>query len=426
MRNKHQLGLGTGFVLLLTLMVVLLVHGLLRLGSISRDLNQIVDLHGRKVAIVTDIQLAGYHRTGALSALVLAGSSLEGAPVTRDLAELESRIYDGWTALRLLGLSPDESANLNRQAALVARMHALQLEVVHYKEAGQNAMANAVLRQELIPLQRALAAELQMLRTLSDASIAEAVRNARATREFTQKFTIHLGFFCVLLGVIVAMTVTRRMMRQNRAIERYIRLLSSSRDAHRHLATHDPLTSMPNRVLFQDRLDQALLRSRRKRERFAVAFLDLDNFKLINDRHGHHAGDQILKGAAERLNAGLRQSDTVARMGGDEFAALLEGLSSRHEADRVIQTLAKQLAAPFLVDGTEIRLSMSVGIAYYPLDGSDAESLLKVADRAMYRMKAQTRVNELPDTESKPVRAEPEPEASPAAPRAVDGGLQWQ
>ncbi len=422
MRNKHQLGVGSGFVLLITLMVVLLVHGLVRLGSISRDLNQIVDLHGRKAAIITEIQLAGYRRTGALSALVLAAPSLEGVPVTRSLAELESRIHYGWTALRLLGLSPDEAANLNRQGALVARMHALQLDVVRFKQADQNAMANAVLRQELIPLQRELGSELQTLRESADANIAEAVRNARATREFTQKFTIHLGFFCVLLGVIVALAVTRRMMRQNRAIERYIRLLSSSRDAHRHLATHDPLTGMPNRVLFQDRLDQVLLRSRRKRERFAVAFLDLDNFKHINDRHGHHAGDQILKGAAERLSAALRKSDTVARMGGDEFAALLEGLCSRAEADRVIQALGKQLAAPFQVDGTEICLSMSVGVAYYPLDGGDAESLLKVADRAMYRMKAETRVPELPDTKSKPVEAE----ASPITPRAVDGDLQWQ
>jgi len=424
MRTRRQMGVGTGFVLVITLMVVLLVHGLARLWSISQDLNQVVDLHGRKVDIVTDMQLAGYQRTGALSALVLAVGPLQGGAVTDALAHLESRMHDGWAALRLLGLGPDESANLNRQAALVARMHALQEEVVEYKEADQNRLANAVLRQQLIPLQRALARELQALRETAGDNIAEAVRNARDTRDFTAKFTIHLGFFCVLLAILVALSVSRQLRRQRLRIERYIRQLAASRDVHRRLATHDTLTELPNRALFNDRLEQALLRGRRGRARCAVVFLDLDNFKEINDRHGHHAGDQVLKEAAGRLRRGLRKSDTVARIGGDEFAALLESLAGCEEAEQVMEALGRQLSEPFRVDGTEVRLTMSLGIAHYPGDGDDAQSLLKVADGAMYRMKSRGR--QASGLVTRPSTISAEARIETPFPRSVDAGVQWQ
>ncbi|WP_281262076.1 diguanylate cyclase domain-containing protein [Azospirillum thermophilum] len=153
----------------------------------------------------------------------------------------------------------------------------------------------------------------------------------------------------------------------------------------RHLAGHDALTGLCNRLLFEDRLDHAIARARRDNRSFALLFLDLDGFKEINDSHGHHAGDATLTLVAERLAAALRDSDTVARMGGDEFAALLEGIGSADDALTVAQKLIETVRAP--LPDLPCRVSTSVGVALFPRDGADSDALLRSADQAMYRAK---------------------------------------
>jgi diguanylate cyclase (GGDEF)-like protein len=155
-----------------------------------------------------------------------------------------------------------------------------------------------------------------------------------------------------------------------------------------HLASHDSLTGLPNRRLFIDRLDQALARAKRQHSQLALLFLDLDNFKAINDVHGHAAGDRVLQVVAQRLRAMLRESDTAARLGGDEFVILIEGAcdddSLRHLAGKV-QAL---LAEPIAYQDIELLSGGSVGVACYPRDGSSTTTLIAAADHAMYRCKA--------------------------------------
>lgn len=156
-----------------------------------------------------------------------------------------------------------------------------------------------------------------------------------------------------------------------------------------HLATHDPLTDLPNRMLFHERARQALVRAERAGGIVAVFFLDLDNFKVINDTLGHFVGDRLLQETAKRLAAGLRESDTVARQGGDEFTVLLEGLGGADEAAAVARKLLASLARPFQVEGHEVFVTASLGINLYPLDARNLDDLLKNADMAMYHAKEQ-------------------------------------
>jgi len=156
-------------------------------------------------------------------------------------------------------------------------------------------------------------------------------------------------------------------------------------------AVHDPLTALPNRTLFLDRLGQALARNRRDRSALAVLFCDLDRFKLINDSRGHPAGDRLLARVARRLLHGVRPGDTVARFGGDEFAILCEVVGGEADATTVAQRLIDLLAAPIPLDESEVHLGASIGIAFSGPDGPDAETLLQQADAAMYRAKAQGR-----------------------------------
>lgn len=153
-----------------------------------------------------------------------------------------------------------------------------------------------------------------------------------------------------------------------------------------YLATHDPLTRLPNRSLFHDRLRHALAQARRNERRVALMFIDLDNFKNINDTLGHDVGDELLKQAALRLQEIVRDIDTVARLGGDEFTAVLSDCDG-DGADLVARRIVDELSRSFDIHNRQLFVSASVGIAFYPEDGQDSGSLVKAADSAMYRAK---------------------------------------
>ena len=156
----------------------------------------------------------------------------------------------------------------------------------------------------------------------------------------------------------------------------------------RHQAYFDNLTSLPNRFLALDRLSQMLIDGKRNHEKFAVLFLDIDDFKKVNDSLGHEIGDKLLIKAAKRLQLVLRQEDTVGRLGGDEFIVLLRGLTDSHNAFTIAEDLIKTFREPFKIDSRELILTMSIGVAIYPENGKLASDLLRNADTAMYQAKA--------------------------------------
>jgi diguanylate cyclase (GGDEF)-like protein len=164
-------------------------------------------------------------------------------------------------------------------------------------------------------------------------------------------------------------------------------------DQLEHQALHDPLTGLPNRLLFSDRLAQALARARRRKESIAMLFMDLDNFKVVNDSLGHEVGDGLLKAVARRLRTQLRPEDTIARLGGDEFAVLLEGVASLSDATEVAERIAQILRAPFpLLEGQEKVVTSSMGISLSTPEAPSGEDvqenmLLRNADTAMYQAK---------------------------------------
>lgn len=159
------------------------------------------------------------------------------------------------------------------------------------------------------------------------------------------------------------------------------------------LVHHDPLTGLPNRTLFFRKLDHSIIQAQHHQCSLAVLFIDLDNFKTINDTFGHAQGDQILERVAERLRSNVRESDTVARLSGDEFAIVIEELSSEENAGFVAQKLIEALAKPFQIGPSNIGLSASIGISVFPRDGADSDALIRHADAAMYQIKHTTKGN---------------------------------
>lgn len=196
------------------------------------------------------------------------------------------------------------------------------------------------------------------------------------------------------VGVLKVMSATPDHFKQN--VFELLTLLSDmvgaamyfatryGRDELFFLATHDSLTGVPNRALFMDRLRAALRNSARDQRPVAVLMVDLDGLKQVNDFHGHHAGDAVIKEFSRRLQATVRESDTVARVGGDEFAVVLTPVEAAHGVEVLVRRLRTAIAASFELDGQSFPLQASIGISQFPDDAQDIAPLLKLADARMY------------------------------------------
>lgn len=152
---------------------------------------------------------------------------------------------------------------------------------------------------------------------------------------------------------------------------------------------HDSLTALPNRRLFEDRLDQTIRTTQRSGGQAALLYIDLDGFKPVNDLYGHDVGDIVLRDVAVRIQSCIRTSDTAARIGGDEFVVILQDVAGREDARMVSQKIADAIRQPFMVSAQECRVGVSIGISLFPDDGSDPKILMKIADQAMYEVKKQ-------------------------------------
>lgn len=184
-----------------------------------------------------------------------------------------------------------------------------------------------------------------------------------------------------------------RLEQSNAELSACCARLEEEREHAWYWAARDPLTRLPNRALFEDRLELTMKRAWRAGQHFAVAYLDLDGFKLLNDRYGHAAGDEMLVNVARRLEQALRDTDTIARFGGDEFTLLLEDLDGGAAAEFLRERVHQQVCAPLVLEATldgvpaVVRPQLSIGIALFPDHAATREALLRCADGAMYAAK---------------------------------------
>jgi diguanylate cyclase (GGDEF)-like protein len=202
----------------------------------------------------------------------------------------------------------------------------------------------------------------------------------------SQHTLIVLGLVAIVTLVVLVWVVVLR-----RRVEQQTLLIRRSEENFRHLAQHDALTGLAVRTVLLERMKLALEGSRHKQTPFALLMMDVDNFKLVNDTLGHATGDEILSITSKRILASVRDSDTVARMGGDEFTVLLPGVRGTEEARKIAAQVVANVSAPIIIRGREVPVSVSVGVTAYPDGGEDASSLLHNADIAMYRAKVQGR-----------------------------------
>lgn len=210
------------------------------------------------------------------------------------------------------------------------------------------------------------------------------MKGRKITVRTTCNVTLHEGKAVRLTGIF--QDITEQKMSQLALKNAYVEL-ERSNGMLEHIAHYDALTHLPNRVLLADRMQQAMHQCQRRGNSLAVAFLDLDGFKTVNDLHGHSMGDELLITVAERLRAALREGDTLARIGGDEFVAILTDLEQSKDCEPVLSRLLAAASEPLTLHHIDMQVSASIGVTIYPQDGVDAEQLLRHADQAMYLSK---------------------------------------
>ena len=241
------------------------------------------------------------------------------------------------------------------------------------------------------------AAYLRISDTLQSfaAPLLELSREVKATvglnsdDQQARQHGLYLEQLGYLLGILISGSVLiGLLLRETRDVRRLLAESTSARNRIWHLAHHDPLTDLPNRWLLSDRLDQALRRGQRQGGMVALHYFDLDDFKAVNDGFGHLTGDRLLVAVAQRLRTCVRDSDTLARIGGDEFAIVQSGISDGAGAALLAERMLAALDAPLVIDGHILRVSASIGIGLYPDHAAWPEQLHQAADQALYRAKA--------------------------------------
>jgi diguanylate cyclase (GGDEF)-like protein len=307
--------------------------------------------------------------------------ALDGTEVDRE--DLLARFEIFWSRLPLLvaGIDSASVRAVERAAMIPDMIEQLQrlepaVQALHSGDRAAYLSISGILQSFAAPL---LDLSREVKATVGLNSDAQRARQRGLYLE-------QLGY---LLGILISGSVLIGLLwRETRHVRRLLADATTARNRIWHLAHHDPLTDLPNRWLLSDRLDHALRRAQRHGEMVALHYFDLDDFKAVNDGFGHLTGDRLLVAVAERLRTCVRDSDTLARIGGDEFAIVQSGMSDRAGAPLLAERMLAALEAPLAIDGHALRVSASIGIALYPDHAPYPEQLHQAADQALYRAKA--------------------------------------
>lgn len=380
--------IGTAFVVLIALICGLAFNSLLQLQSLGTQIRTVVEQHNRKIDLITQTQVAAHRRTDSLLRMALTDDPFERDANFMEFNRAGFLVGSGRKALREMGFTPEEQRSFDAQTRLVNDIQAVQERVIDLLHVDRKADAHRVLTQEAIPVQETFNRQLADMRKLYQQANLNAQQQAQQSYQRTFLLTLLFGVSALVLALLIAWRTLRKVRLKSQLIREQMVELERSRSALREEATHDPLTGLANRRLFYDRLQQAIRHAQRYGGKVGILFVDMDRFKDINDRHGHHVGDAVLTEVAKRLTACIRDSDSIARLGGDEFVVLLEGVQGREDCLAAAHKIEQELNAETSFFGLEVEIAASIGQALYPNDGTDEDALIRAADAAMYRVKS--------------------------------------
>ncbi|MDT3707972.1 MAG: EAL domain-containing protein [Thiobacillus sp.] len=369
-----RLALLAGFVTQLLLILFVTTIALQQLKMATDNLKWVVDFHMRKQNLTKTMVVAARERTMLIFMLSKTDDAFVRDSLLMQFHQKGAEFVTARLALLDMPLSPVERELIVRQRDLIAFAQPLQEQAIDLIAANLTYEAANLVLEKVIPAQNKVLAVLSQLDAEAQRVARVASNKAYEDHRVARSWMYLLSGVALFVGFLVAAVVLRYTTRIGRERE--------------HLATQDALTGLPNRMLLEDRLEQALARGRRRRRLVGVMFIDLDRFKRVNDTLGHASGDQLISEVAQRLGGVARAEDTVARLGGDEFVVVVSEAGTVGHIMQVAEKIRTAMAAPYMVSGHELFCSSSIGISVYPNDGTDSSSLLKNADTAMYHAKS--------------------------------------
>ncbi|MBD3811744.1 MAG: EAL domain-containing protein [Betaproteobacteria bacterium] len=361
-----------GFIVQLFLILFVTTIGLQQLRLTANNLGTVVDVHMRKLSLTKTMMAAARERTLCMFRLSMSHDPFERDQLFVQFNQHGAEFADARMALLNMPLSPREHELIDLQGHLTGIARPMQNRVVDALSGDFDQKAEEQVLSGAIPAQNNVLNVLSLLDTETQKRALEASRKAHQAHEVARFWMYLLSGIALLLGIFVAAAVMYYTKR-------------ASRERH-HLATHDALTGLPNRMLFMDRLEQSLVRAQRRNTLVGVMFIDLDRFKRVNDTLGHASGDALICEVAQRLRAATRAEDVVARLGGDEFGVVIDVARISHVL-QVVEKILGVVSEPYRIAERELFSSCSIGVSVYPNDGSDGTSLLKHADTAAFTAK---------------------------------------
>lgn len=372
--SRIGVGFGIGFAIALALVVLMTSIGLTHMAQIHADLRRIVQVNNVKTELAHAMEFALRDRAVSMHTIAVMEDPFDKENELQRFYERGMDYIRAREALIKMGLNAQEKATIERINIQARDSNPKALHAIELAMSGStdNSAATEAIRNIAVPAQRKQAQRVRELVNLQKQQTQEAEKKAAAAYRNAQTWMLILGGLAFIIGIFVAVIVIRLALRQARALERQ--------------ALYDSLTGLPNRALFFDRLNQAVQACKRDHESFAVVMMDLDRLKEINDTLGHEAGDILLKHVAEGMSSVLRATDTLARLGGDEYAMVLRQ-TSLSGIEPIVRKLLNALEIELKIGDRSVGYGASLGIACCPEHSEDQNSLLQKADAAMYAAK---------------------------------------
>ncbi len=364
------------YLVAFSLLAAAVTYGAVRVRNAHRHLQSVMEQYNHKIALITETQIASFQRSEALQQLILETDPFAQDEVYLAFLNAGFRVGDGRNKIRARLETDAERAALAKQDAVIYEIAALHDRVADLAQRGEFAAARQIFIDQLRALHVVGHQAFAELRELQTDAAQAAVAEANQAYQDTLRHSV----IAVILGLLGGISIGIAMYR---ASSRIANRVSDNVDDLRRMAMHDGLTGLLNRTAMTQKIDELL----EQRKPFAILYMDLDGFKKVNDDHGHNYGDNLLMMAAARIRGRIRGVDSIARMGGDEFVGLLNGIGDQEEAVQVARHIIEAFEPAFVHEGIETPIGLSIGVCLAPRHGRFADDILHKADRAMYRAK---------------------------------------
>lgn len=370
------------FITLIVLVLGQITYGINQLDILQKKIEESTSLQFEKLRLLSNAETVGVRRNASLIKMTLSKDEAERRHQYQEYVQYNNYAMNAIKQLLLLETNPKNKELLEKQAGKLQQVKRVQLEVISILQAGDIEAAKMLLLNSAIQQQNQVRDGFVNLRENQQNQVQIVLKKVQAEYESTRTAILWTGLVVTIAVVLISLAVLFRLKNHVSNIETELSDLKANQSKLHKRATRDALTGLANKSQLNRFIQQRIKKN--NKAAFAVMYLDLDGFKKVNDEFGHAVGDRLLSLAAQRMQGMLRESDFIARVGGDEFIIILQSGDELELVGIIASQLIAFLGEPFSIGSIACKVGVSVGVAYYPMDGKDAGQLIHNADQAMY------------------------------------------